>query len=315
MRKFILAVLVTVVGLVVASSAVSFSTASPFNQVIPAGPVLDPNSAAIVAGLASGDHVADLYAYGVPVYVADGTETRRNVTCLEAWGTCPFSGTNTVPLKSTYKPSAGYDGAMVVQDNSRHTLYEFWRYNWNGGSPRTSWGDRCDRDGLGTVTSPPDAVGGNCQGVGAGVSRLAGVIRKSEIAAGVIDHALAFSTNHACPNGNFRYPAQKSDGSNANYSASDCIPEGARIRLAPGVNVDAIAGITPGEKAVAKALQKYGAYAIDVGGARMAFIFEDPNGVTGGDATYNAAGLGWDYFGLDKIPWSQLRVLRNWNGT
>ena len=148
--------------------------------------------------------------------------------------------------------------------------------------------------------TPGEAVGSN-------ISRLAGVVRTAEIARGRIDHALVFSTNNAC-RGVYRYPATKTDGPS---DRSDCIPEGARVQLDPSLDVASMPGLTKAERVVAKALQTYGAYAMDIGGANMAFIFEDPSGRAD---PYPAAGLGWDYIGMDGIPWSKLRVLRNWNG-
>jgi hypothetical protein len=69
--------------------------------------------------------------------------------------------------------------------------------------------------------------------------------------------------------------------------------------------------LTPGERAVAKALQTYGAYAMDNGGARMAYIFEVPSGEAD---PYPSVGFTSDYFGMNKIPWTKLRVLASWNG-
>ena len=138
------------------------------------------------------------------------------------------------------------------------------------------------------------------------MSRLAGVIRADEIARGRIDHALVFSTANACPT--HRYPASKSDGRSRR---SDCVPEGARIQLDPSIDVDSLPGITGGERAVARALQLYGAYAIDSGGAALAVIFEAP---TAEPDPYPAAGLDRDYFPMIHIPWERVRLLRQWDG-
>jgi hypothetical protein len=132
------------------------------------------------------------------------------------------------------------------------------------------------------------------------------VVRTDEMRSGHIDHALVFSTNNACPA--FRFPASKSDGSSGR---ADCIPEGTRVQLDPSFDVAGAPGLTPGERTVATALQQYGAYAIDNGGANMAFVFESPSGEAD---PYPAVGFSWDYFGMDHIPWSQLRVLGQWTG-
>ena len=74
-----------------------------------------------------------------------------------------------------------------------------------------------------------------------------------------------------------------------------------------------IPGITPLELTVGRALQRYGAYCGDNGGSRMSFLFEYEGGTSPGP-TYRAAGAGWDYFDMVRLPWSRLRVLKAWNG-
>ena len=123
-----------------------------------------------------------------------------------------------------------------------------------------------------------------------------------------INHALVFSTSIA--GSSFVGPAIKSDGTNIAAVATP-IPEGYRIQLDPSINVDAIPGITPAEKVIAKTLQTYGAYVVDQGSATMAFAFEAVPDATATNpgAAYTSAGLTWDYFDMANIPWSQLRVL------
>jgi hypothetical protein len=92
---------------------------------------------------------------------------------------------------------------------------------------------------------------------------------------------------------------------------SDGLPEGARIQLDPSLDPDAY-GLNAGERMIFAALQRYGAYVIDCGGAGAAFSFEDVDGNPG--SVYEASGLGWDYCGLGRIPCAQMRVLRSWDG-
>lgn len=278
---------------------VPFHPSSPWNSPIPPAPALDPRSHAIVRHLSSGRHpaIANIGAYGVPVYEADASTPRYDVRCDRPWGLCDLEREG-VPIPLNAVPSGGSDAAMVVIDRSAGKVYEFWRAHRVGDGWRTSWGGVADLHGEGT----PGAA------VGAGVSRLAGVVRVEEIAAGEIGHALVFATDNACAE-RHRYPASKTDGSSQRWN---CIPEGARIQLDPSIDVETLPGLTPGERVVARALQDYGAYAIDNGAARMAFIFEVP---TDGSQVYRDAGFEWDFFGLDAIPWSSLRVLSSWNGS
>ncbi|MCA1704416.1 MAG: VCBS repeat-containing protein, partial [Actinobacteria bacterium] len=271
---------------------------------IPMHPTVDPRSAEIVSTL-SNSHagVADIYEFGIPVYDADASTPRYTLVCTQqGWGICPFDGVP-VPIPLDASPSTGSDATMIVTDWSSGTLYELWRYSFNQGSPTVQWG------AVGPMTgSGRDRENGRKGGsTGAGVSRLAGIVRIWELVRGYIDHALVFSTSY-CEKSNLRYPATQTDGT---YVGVGSIPEGARIQLDPSVNVDSIPGITPGEKIVARALQEYGAYAVDCGGAPWAFMFESPSGESD---PYVALGFTYDYFGMFGIPWDRMRVLRHWHG-
>lgn len=248
--------------------------------------------------------VVALDAYGVPFYRADSSTSTRSVTCTESWGTCGPQKYSPRPLTSTMIPSPGTDGAMVVIDVGARTgsmrgrsVDEYWQFAWNGGTPRTSWGGVLDLDGDGRT-------GG---ATGAGFSRAAGVGRAFEIESGVIEHALIFSTSK-CQTSTVRFPASKTDGK---YSGSDAIPEGARFQLDPSLDPNDY-GLNKAERAIFVALQKYGAYAMDCGGATMGFIFEDVPGTPG--TVYQQAGITGDYHRLSKIPFNRGRFLKSWNG-
>jgi len=278
-----------------------FTHDSAWNDPIPDNPQLDAGSAAIAAYLsADGYGHANLYEYGVPVYEAGSSTPRHRVECRSDWGPCGLEE-EPVPIPDGARPAPGSDGAMVVIDRSTNRSYDFWQARQlPDGSWTASWGGVVDTSGDGYTPGAGQT--------GAGVPRLAGVVRTFEIEQGYIGHALVFSTDNACGEDDFRYPASKSDG----YSERpDCIPQGARIQLDPGIDIAAIPDITPAEKTVARALQTHGAYAIDNGGARMAFIFETP---LREQDPYQGMGFTYDYFRLDHIPWADLRVLRQWDG-
>jgi hypothetical protein len=276
-----------------------FAARSPWNTPIPANPVLDGRGAAIAGYLGSGrpyTAFANLYRFGIPVYDAGPSNRRRAVRCTKPWGTCGLAR-QAVPIPAGARPSQGSDAAMIVLDWSGRRAYEFWQARRHGAGWVASWGEVVDLDGDGTGSGA----------TGAGVPTLAGLVRTYEIEHGRIDHALVFSTDNAC-RAVHRRPATKTDGTS---TRPDCIPQGARVQLDPSIDVDAIPGMTSGERAVARALQVYGAYCRDSGGARMAFAFQDP---AGGPDPYPGAGLSHDYDDMPHIPWSRLRVLRRWDG-
>jgi hypothetical protein len=275
-----------------------FAASSPWNVPIPTDPVVDPNSATIAAYLGSeGKAYADLYEYGNPVWDAYAGTPRYDITCTEPWGSCPLSRAP-VPMPASAAASSGSDGSMVVIDWSTRIGYDFWRARKTSSGWTAAWGTVFSIDGNGVE-------GG---ATGAGMPLLGGMVRTYEVQQGYIDHALTFSTDNACTSV-LRYPASKTDGDS---SRSNCIPEGARVQLDPSIDVDAIPGITPGERAVAHALQTYGAYADNNGGAKMSFSFENPAGKSD---PYPAAGFAWDYYDMPHVPWNRLRVLRAWDGS
>lgn len=274
-----------------------FAPGSPFRTPIPDGAAVDPNSAAMIASATrTGGVVANLVMFGIPIYFADASTPRHSVECtITSWGPCPFAGRQ-VPIPDGARPHRGSDGAMVVVDNSTGEIFEFWQARHDEGRWTTSFGAVNSIDGTGW--------GGNSTATGA--SRLAGVIQIAEIAEGVIPHALALQTDNACA-GTFRYPAVKTDG---HSSRSDCIPEGARIRLDPAVDLSSLP-LPPAVRTVARAMQVYGAYVVDSGGAPLSVSFElDPaasNGSVG--PVYQEAGLRWDYDDMPGVPWHRLQVL------
>ena len=274
-----------------------FAGSSAWNSAIPKNPRLDRNSRTIAAHLAIGTH-ANLYEFGTPVYYVDGDAPRNTVPCDAPWGTCDLEK-NRVPVPQRARAAPGADGSMVVIDARKRIVYDFWKaYQADSGRWGAAWG-----------TANPLAGTGNEHGgaTGGGVSLLTGLVRTFEIKQGYIDHALVFATDISCK-GTYRYPATKTDG---HSTKPNCLPEGARVQLDPSIDVDKLPGITPGEKAVATALQTYGAYNRDNAGAPMAFGFENP--VAKADP-YPAAGFTNDYYDMPHIPWNKLRVLRKWNG-
>ena len=278
---------------------------------IGANPVLDANSATWVSYLSATDaqRVANLYEYSVAMISADeitSTTPRYDVTLTQPWGSDPF-GSTTVPIPAGTKIPPGSDGHLAILDPTTGTAYGIWQaaYNSTTNTWSGSWGGMTDLNG--------DGIDQTGSATAAAIARYAGVITADEFAAAVaantgLNHALAFSTDLAGPD--FVYPAIKSDGQNWAGVVTP-IPEGYRIQLDPNIDIDAIPGITAGEKVIAKTLQTHGAYVVDQGGARMAFAFELVDDATSSSpgSVWTSAGLAWDYYDMNKIPWSSLRVL------
>jgi hypothetical protein len=287
-----------------AATSRTFAADSPFNVLIRNSPTLDPDSAAMMAYTSRSRQLnANLFEYGIPVFTATFFSPAFNVTCSMSgtWGSCPLSQ-HPMRIPSTATPNVGSDGAMTVIDTTTNSVAEYWRAQRTGSTWSAAWG----------AVNILSGSGWGGASTGAGASRLAGLIRVSEIQAGLIEHALVLQIDNACQAA-VRLPAIKTDGES---TRADCIPEGARLQLDPAVNIDLISRITPGERTVALAMQKYGGYVIDHADTAMSVSFERAPGATGTSpgAVYERAGLAWDYYAMPHVPWTRLRVLKTWNG-
>jgi hypothetical protein len=277
-----------------------FTAADWLWDPVPAEPVLDPRSATIARELGEGDHLADLVEYSVTLRDQSSIPPGTPGVRVSFGGRDPFAG-RTVPIPAGTPIPTGEDRALAVLDASTGMTFGLLNAVEHPGGWTAEEGALTPIDGDGRETS-----GGSS--TGSGIARFAAVVRAAEIEAGAIDHALFFSTNIAAED-DLRYPAVKTDGSNMD-GVSTPIPEGARVQLDPSIDLGAIAGITPFELTVGRALQRYGAYAGDNGGARMALIFEYVPGI----APYRAAGATGDYYRMPHIPWDRLRVLARSDG-
>jgi len=294
------------------TTAPYFQSADWLWKPIGANPTLAANSATWVGYFSAPgtQHVAELHQEGTTLVRGTSVTSstpRYDITFSKPWGPDPFA-TYTVPIPvGTQVPYQGGDAHLAVQDPVTGQVFGLWQANYNPTTNKwtASWGGMTPMTGNGIDTSGSATA--------TGISRYAGVVTADEMTAAIaantgVNHALVFATDIAGPT--FVGPAIKSDGDNPAGVATP-IPEGYRVQLDPSINVDALPGLTPGEKVIAKTLQTHGAYVVDKGGARMAFAFEtlpdSTNAYPG--KTWTDAGFAWDYYDMSHIPWSSLRVL------
>jgi hypothetical protein len=309
---------------------------------IPSNPVLDSNSAALVATIGSNYPSFDGSGpnWKIPIYNTTNSDPSYNPSFSDSsWG-CSVGGNMHIPNFATRElpdPSAGGDGWLETVNTTTDTVSAIWQASKSSGTWNGSCGGSFPLNGNGFATGeahPSEVVG---LGAGAGEQIGAGLILYSELESGSINHALYLTSTDTCAGPNFRVPATKTDG---HGSGDTCWPEGARVQLNPDVNCDGLSGSSAAEVMICKTLEVYGGYILDTGGsgplsgiATVGDDMTDPGRSawqTPGDPTRGTAnctpisatcgvvahfGVTGSPNDLAQIPWTQLRVLTNWNGS
>ena len=233
----------------------AFFPAGPWNAPIPEGSPLHPRSEALIDRLVATQQAGFVLAlsdWTFPVFIADESTPRYDVALTAPWS--PYETLWSVPIPSQAVPDPQSDGHLAVIDAAAGYSYEFWQARHVGGAWSASWANRIPLAGDGFFPHGLSAKG-------SGSSLLGGVIWPHELAAGRIDHALHASIRLAKAD-TVVWPATESDGGSHHI---DALPEGARLRLDPDLDLDAL-GLESWERAIAVALQEYGLIVGDNGG-------------------------------------------------
>ena len=281
-----------------------------WNTPLPTGAPEDPNSRAVTDQLLR--HVSDGYrsgpkptinttAYAPPIYTVGERQPRVRVRLDRDDAPELAAAFASVPLPDDARAAAGSDAELVVWQPSTDTMWEFWQLRRDGREWRASWGGRLDR-----VSSSAGAYGPPNANWGTTASSLAlagGVIMPAELRRGRIDHALAVGIPRARA-GVYALPAQRTDGAS---TCPDAVPEGARFRLDPGLDIDAL-GLDPPVATIARAAQTYGIVVRDQSAA-VAFYARNPLALPGNPYPDLFGGKApWDL--LATFPWQHLRLMR-----
>jgi hypothetical protein len=254
-----LAVLVVLVGATVSrdsketfASGRLYAATSPLNVPIPAGAATDTKSEVMIARL--GKEVDEkgwaisTKEYTVPLFRASST-TKVTTVRVRTRGTV-----HRVPVPTAAFPSPGSDGHLAVLDPRSRCEYDFYR---GRRLPDGTW----SAENFNAL--PTNGSGIYPRGLAtraSGFANAAGLITAAEIRRGRIEHALVFSMPSTRAGGPVR-PATSSDGTS---SSAGAIPEGARLQLDPELSLERLASW---QRVIARALQQYGMYLADTGGA------------------------------------------------
>jgi hypothetical protein len=299
------------------AAARPFAPNSFWNAPLTADAAIDPKSSAYVDRL---QHLLDQWVpyvnttrYSTPVYTVPRDQPRVRVTLDNGIGGDLQAAFDRVPIPPQAEPAEGTDGHMVIWQPARDKMWELWvtrrlsdgwhaRYGGRMKNVSKSPGHyRAIRDASGRYLEHP------LWGASAtSLPLLGGLIRIDEMKFGRIDHALAIALPEIRA-GAYSWPAQRTDGASRH---PDAIPEGARLRIDPRVDLDQIP-MAPSVRTIAEAVQRYGAVVRDGAGA-VTFFAEDPS-PTGSNLFAGLEGLfGVRYIdeALRDFPWNRLQVLR-----
>jgi hypothetical protein len=259
---------------------------------------------------------------GMPEYWADADTPRVTVTLdasayqdrglIRAW--------HSVPIPTGVRPSNCSDQNFAVlqtQPDGSVAEWEFWAATQAiEGTWTARWGGatqdvRADRGVASSIawndpTAPAVAdstSNGGWNVTASSVSMTAGVITIDDMNRGIIDHALAVALPETAKS-RWLWPAQRTDGGSTDPAA---LPEGARLRIDPSVNLDTIT-MTPIVRMMAEAAQRYGIVVRDRTHANTAFYTEEPKTAQTSPLSSLLAGKYPDT-ALAQFPWDRLQVL------
>jgi hypothetical protein len=251
---------------------------------------------------------------GIPIITVPATQATVAVSLTPSGDTEPAmrAAWGEVPLPSDAEPSSG-DEDLAVWQPSTDKMWEFFGMTKSAGRWQARWGGAMRNVSMNPGVYGPNAWPGAQRNWGVTASSLplvGGAITVRQLMAGEINHALALAIPK--PRARvFAAPAQRTDGSSP---ASDALPEGARLRLDPSLDLSTL-GLPKPTLAIAEAAQRYGIVIRDTSGI-VAFAAQDPapqSGTRSPDPYTGSHGL----FGgqlpsalLAKFPWSHLQVLK-----
>ncbi len=294
------------------ASLPQFAPGSVWTTPVDGQRMLDPSSDLLVSGLTAivAEEVRqhdgpwiNTTSYSVPVYTVAAGHARvpvildRPQQYAASLRSVLAAG---VPIPGTAKPAAGADEQLVIWQPATNTMWEFWHLHRLPDGWHADWGGV-----MTNVTGNPGYFAGNEAGWGASGSGLplaGGLISPGELRAGMTDHALALGIPETRALV-WATPAQRTDGTDTNV---DSVPEGARFRLNPSLNLDALR-LPRLTLILARAAQRYGIIVRD-GSPIVTFYAEDPT-PSGTNPYPQLFGSRYLTGPLARFPWSQLQVL------
>ncbi|MCI4626007.1 MAG: hypothetical protein L3V56_08595 [Candidatus Magnetoovum sp. WYHC-5] len=296
-----------------------FSDDSPWNTEISTEAQVHEDSDLIISAILNeATYIRFAEEYIIPVWVVDSstiTSVKVNGSNMfDRWDTNRDGWTDVgAPVTRQMWTEPTEDSHLCVIDLDKNMAWDFSAFKWQSTSkyPTTSTFNIWQLTSTG-VGNPDAGFEWHAQGSrGSGFPLIAGLIRPEELNTGEIRHALIFTftkNRRADSKGSiFLPPACRSDGK---YTGNKYPIEGMRFQLDPSLTENDLTrlGLSREGKIVARALQKYGMFLGDNGGA-MALQMQ----LLGATKTENKAK--WEslfpgfYDNIQNIPVSKFRVI------
>lgn len=261
-----------------------FAPDSFWYQPLPASTPTDPLSAQMVRDLyragetqfGSPGHPnvgVNTYDYSPPIYVATNTDPIVKFGWEDCLGLENDSGLIANQLTGLRVPAgalgaAGSDSEMVVYNRDDDTYTEVWRVKSTG----TNAYSACWGGSIRNASTSPGIFPVPFSATATGLPFGGGIIRAAELASGNIDHVVGIGIPFSQLKPAISWPANRGDGQNP---LGMVVPaQGQMLRLPASLNLDAMS-LSPTARAIAKAVQKYGAVVWDTAGA-ISFRAENP---------------------------------------
>ena len=194
--------------------------------------------------------------YGIPFDVVDGDHPKVQVAFDGPDGGYPEeSDPGPYPFDENTKIEGGANSTgdrhalMIDRDNCM--LYELYHADWNAGNPTADQGSIFD---LRSNDLRPD---GWTSADAAGLPIFAGLIRRNEVEAGEIDHAIRVTADQTGKS--YLWPARHQAGARSDPTLP---PMGARFRLKAGFD---ISGFRPDTRVILRAMKEHGLIVADNG--------------------------------------------------
>jgi hypothetical protein len=234
---------------------------------------------AIGAGVGLHPDFGSFAGYGIPVNVV----TRNQITHRVRFVYKSESNHVPYPIPAHPKIEHGSDRHMIIVNRGTCRLYELFAVR------HTATGWHAGSGAVWSLTSNHLRPNGWTSADAAGLPILPGLVRHSEVKAGVINHALRFTAPHTCTG--HIYPARHDAGSG---SCANWPPMGLRVRLRGSF---VLSGLPRNVRIIGLALKRSGMILADNGSPWYISGFSNPR--------FNDAALHL----LDRIHGSDLEVV------